>query len=128
MCSMARVSPDQSFLSMCHRRHVAGLCTLDKVNSNSNHCLFSELPPAVTRVRYTRATLAAHLLVFKVSICRTSQFSRCFLPAHVRKSNELLYTVFETGTLEGFKEAVKSLLLPRVVFFQFPVAQVLVGL
>ena len=35
---------EQGFLSLCHRRHVAGLCLLNKGNSNSYHCLFSELP------------------------------------------------------------------------------------
>ena len=32
--SVARLCPDQSFLSLCHRRHVAALCMLYKVNSN----------------------------------------------------------------------------------------------
>ena len=30
--SMARLCPDQSFLSLCHRRRVAGLSMLYKVN------------------------------------------------------------------------------------------------
>ena len=34
------------FLSLCHRRRVAGLSVLYKANSNSSHCLFSELPSA----------------------------------------------------------------------------------
>ena len=38
--SVARRGPDQSFLSLCHRRRVAGLSMLYKVNSISNHCLF----------------------------------------------------------------------------------------
>ena len=42
----------QSFLSLCHRRHVATLSMLYKVNSNSNHCLFSELPSVSARVRH----------------------------------------------------------------------------
>ena len=41
---MARLCPDQSFLSLCYRRNVAGMTMLDKVNSYYNHCLFSELP------------------------------------------------------------------------------------
>ena len=49
---VARRYPDQIFL-LCHRRHVPGLCMLYKVNSNSNHCLFSELPSASTRDRHT---------------------------------------------------------------------------
>ena len=43
--------PDQSFLSLSHWRHVAALWMLYKVNSNSNHCLFGELPSASVRVR-----------------------------------------------------------------------------
>ena len=52
--SATRLCPDQSFLSLCHRRHVAALCMLYKVNSNSNDCLFSELPSDSVRVRHTR--------------------------------------------------------------------------
>ena len=64
---VARLSPDQNFLSLCHRRCVAGLCMLFKVNVNSNHCLFNELPSASTRVRHTLAAAAAHPLEFEVS-------------------------------------------------------------
>ena len=42
--SVARLCPDQIFLALCHRRLVAALCMLYKVNSNSNHCLFCEIP------------------------------------------------------------------------------------
>ena len=53
--SVARLSPIQSFLSLCHRRNVAGLSMLCKANLNSNHCLFSEHPSASPRVLHTRA-------------------------------------------------------------------------
>ena len=43
---VVRFSPDQTFLSLCYRRHVAALCMLYKVNSNSNNYFFSELPSA----------------------------------------------------------------------------------
>ena len=72
--SVARLCSDQSFWSLCHRRRVARLSMLYKVNSNSNHCLINELPSASTRVRHTRAAAAAHLIEFVVSRCRTSQF------------------------------------------------------
>ena len=78
---MAWLCPDQSFLSLCHRRNVA---MLYKCNSTTNHCLFSEIPSASTRVRHTRAAAAALSLEFEVSRCGTSQFTRCFLPAQVR--------------------------------------------
>ena len=47
--SVARLYPDQSFLYLCRRR-VAGRSILYKVNSNSNHCMLSELPFASSRV------------------------------------------------------------------------------
>ena len=34
-----QLCPNQSFLSLCHRRREAGLSMLYKINSNSNHCL-----------------------------------------------------------------------------------------
>ena len=109
---VARRCPDQTYLSLCHRRHVAALCMLYKVNSNSNHCLFSELPSASVSVRNTPAASASHPLQFEVSRRRTSQFAKCFLPAQTRVWNDLQYIVFDTGTLDGFKGAVKRWLLP----------------
>ena len=48
---VGRLCPDQTFSSLYHRRHVDALCMLYQVNSNSNHCLFSELPSDSVRVR-----------------------------------------------------------------------------
>ena len=50
----------------------------DRVNSNSNYCLFSELLSTSVRVRQTRAAAAAHPLEFEVSRCRTSHFAKVF--------------------------------------------------
>ena len=111
--SVTRLYPAQGFLSLCHRRRVAGLSMLYKVNASSRHCLFGELPSASSRHRHSRAAAAAHPLK---SMGRTSQFSRSFLPAQVRMWNDLPYTVFDTGTLDGFKGAVNRWLVPLVVF------------
>ena len=92
---MARLCPDQTFLSLRHRLHIDALCMLYKDNSNFNHSLFSELPSASVRVRDTGAEAAAHSLELEVSRCRTSQFARCFLPAQTRVRNNLPYTVFD---------------------------------
>ena len=48
--SVVGLCHDQTFFSLCHRRHVAALCMLYKVNSNSNHCLVSEVPSASVSV------------------------------------------------------------------------------
>ena len=42
---VAGLCPDQSIMLLCRQHHVDGLRMLYKVNSNSNHCLFSELSP-----------------------------------------------------------------------------------
>ena len=63
--SVVTLRPDQSFLSLCHRRSTAGLSMLYKVNSHFNHCLFSELSSSYTRVRHSRAVGAAHPLELK---------------------------------------------------------------
>ena len=123
----ARLGPDQSFLLLCHWRCVAGLSMLYEVNVLSNYCLFSELPYASIRVCHTHAVATAHPLEFEVSRSKTSQFARCFLLAQVRIWNDLPYTVFDTGMLEGFKGAVNRRLLPSVVF-SFSMVQVLMGL
>ena len=85
---------------------------LYNVNSNSNYCLFIELPSASDRVRQTRPAAAAHPLEFEVSRCTTSQFARCFLPAQTRVWNDFPDTVLDTGTLDGFKGAANPWLLP----------------
>ena len=72
--SLARLCPDQTFLSLCYLRHVTALCMLYKVNSNSNHYLFSDLPSASVRVRHTRAAVAANPIEVEVSRCWISQF------------------------------------------------------
>ena len=74
-------------------------CMLYKVNSNSNHWLFSELPSASVRVRHPRAAAAAHPSKFEASRRRTSKFARCFLPGQTRVWNEIPYTVFDTINL-----------------------------
>ena len=99
---------------ICYSSCYCAVYTLYEVNSNSNRCLFSELPSASIRVRHTGAAAAAHPLEFEVSRFRRSQFARCFLPAQWK---DLPYTVFVTGTLDGFKRAVNRLLLPWVMFF-----------
>ena len=63
LCSVAmQALPRSEFLVVVSssQRHVAALCMLYKVNSNSNHCLLIELPSASTVVPNTRAALAAH--------------------------------------------------------------------
>ena len=92
---------NQSFLSLCHRRHVAGLCMLHKVNSNSNRCLFCELPSASSIVRYTRATAADHLnlsLKYQGVELPNLQGVSC----RPKFEYGIVPTLFYTGTLDVF--------------------------
>ena len=126
--SVARICSDQSFLSLHHRRHDAGLCMLYKFNLNWNHCLFSEVPSASTRVQHTRVAAAAHLLEREVWRCITSQFARLLqTQCKLRHSTPWYFKLqwmscgrrprFECGMmLDGLKGAVNRWLLPWVVF------------
>ena len=55
-----------------------GVECCSRLNSNTNLCLFSELPSGFTRVRHIRAAAASHPLEFEVSRCRTFQLARSF--------------------------------------------------
>ena len=115
--TVAGSCPDQSFLSLCHQRRVAGLSMLFKVHSNNNHCLFSEFPSASTRVRYTLAAAAAHQWNLKYQGVEGPHFLclSCRLGFECGMTFPI-YTVFDTGKLDGFKGALNRWLLPRVVF------------
>ena len=130
--SVSRLSLDQSFLSLCHRRHVAGLCMLCKVNSNSNHCLFSELSSASigvrpTRARQTWAAAAAHPYQYEVSRWRTYKFVICFLPAQVRIWNDLptRCLTLERWMGSGVQSTVGC--FPVLYFLSFPRCRCLWG-
>ena len=115
--SVARLCHDQTLSSLCHQRHVAALCMLYKVNSNSNCCLFGELR------FYQSSTFSSCGCSYPLEF----EVSRCFPPAQTRVWNDLPYTVFNTGTLDGFKGAVNRWLMLEFVFQIFR-GQVLVGL
>ena len=87
-----------------------------QVNLNLSHCLFSDFKSAAVRVWHTWDVAVSHPLEFEVSRCRISQFAMCFLVAQTLVWNDLPYTVFDTGMLDGFQEAVNCWLLPWVCF------------
>ena len=98
--------PSFALITVTSRCGIEVMLLVYNVNSNSNHYLFSKLPSVFIRVRHTLTAAAAHPLEFKVSRFRTSQFTRCFQPANVRKWNDLPDAGFHTGTLDGFQNAV----------------------
>ena len=108
-------------LLLCRQRHIDALCMLCKVNSNFNHCLFSELPSANVRVQYTQAAAAAHPLGFVVSRCRTSDLQDASCRPRLKCG-----MTFPTLCLMGLREqSIVSCF--REFVFQFSEARVLVG-
>ena len=63
---------DQNFLYLRHRRYIAGLRMLHKVNSNSNHCLFSEVPSASTVFDMPSCGLSSSIGVRSINVYKTS--------------------------------------------------------
>ena len=128
MYSVARLCPDQSFLSLHHRCRLAGLSILYKVNANSNRCLFSELPSTSTRVRHPG--LRPQLIHWNLKCQRVEppNFKRRFMPAHVQMWNDLPYTVLGTERWMSSREQSTVGCFPELCFLQFSVVQVLVGL
>ena len=110
------INEDLLYKSLCRNMKLGvnkpTTCMLYEVNLNSNHSSISEFSSASVRVRHTRAEAPAHLLEFEVSMCGTSQFAKFSLSAQTRVWNDLPYTVFGTGMLDGFKGAVNRWFLP----------------
>ena len=82
MYSMARLCIDQ-FLVIVSSTSFGGLSMLYTVDSNSNHCLFNELPSASNELDIPELRPEAHRLEFVVLRCIMSQLARSFLLAQV---------------------------------------------
>ena len=111
MYSVARLCPDQSFLSLSYRRYVAGLSMLSKVNSNSNHCLFS-----VLLLEFDISELRPQLIHWSLKYQGVERPKLQGLSCRLWFECGMTFpTVFDTGTEDGFKGAVNRWLLPSVV-------------
>ena len=96
---------------IAHRRSVAVLCMLYKIRCNSMHQLNDALPRPYVPVRVTRGALVAHRYTFAPPRCRTSQYSRIFVPLSVSLWNDLADPVFDGVELAGFKSRENAFLL-----------------
>ena len=97
--------------NLAHRRSVAVLCMLFKIKSNPMHPLSGALPVPYVPARVTRGALVAHGHSFAVPRCRTSQYSRIFVPHSVSLWNGLGGPVFDGVGLAGFKSRANFYLL-----------------
>ena len=96
---------------LSHRQSVAVLSMLYKIRCNPKHPLFGALPVPYVPVRVTRGALIAHRYTVAPPRCRTSQYSRTFIPLSVSLWNNLVDPVFDGAGLAGFKNRSNAFLL-----------------
>ena len=75
------------------------------------HPLNGALPGPYVPVGVTRGALVAHRYTFAPRRCRTSQYSRTFIPFSVSLWNDLANSVFDGLGLAGFKSRANASLL-----------------
>ena len=93
-----------------HCRSVAVLWMLYKIRCNLVHPLNGALPGPYVPVRVTRRALVAHQCTYAPLRCRTSQYSRTFIPLSVSLWNDLANPVFDGVGLTGFKSRANAFL------------------
>ena len=96
---------------IAHRISVAVLCMLYEIRCNPMHQLRDALPGSYVPVRVRRGALVAHRYTYAPPRCRTSQYSRTFVPFSVSLWNDLADPVFDGVGLAGFKSRAKAFLL-----------------
>ena len=96
---------------LAHRRSVAVLCMLYKIRCNPMHPLYGALPVPYVPVRVIRGAMIAHRYTYGPPRCRTSQYSRTFIPFSVSLWNDLGDPVFDGVGLAGFKSRVNVIFL-----------------
>ena len=97
---------------IAHRRTVVVLCILYKIRCNPVHTLNNgALPGTYVTVRDTRSALVAHWFTYASPRCRTSQYSRTFIPLSLSLWNDLANPVFDGVELAGFYSRANAFLL-----------------
>ena len=92
-----RVVSGASFLTggvfecdLAHRRSIAVLCMLFKIRCNPLHALYGALPVPYVSVRVKCGAVVTHWYTSALPLCRTSQYSRAFIPFSVSLRNDLM--------------------------------------
>ena len=99
-----------------HRRSVAVLCMLYKIRCNPVHPLYGALPGPYVPPRATRGALVAHRYTYAPPRCRTSQYSRTFIPFSVFLWNDLANPVFDGVGLAGFKSRASAFFIAKLLY------------
>ena len=92
-------------------RSVAVLCMLYKIRCNPLHPLYGAPPVPYVPLRVTRGAVIAHRFTYALPRCRTSQYSRTFIPFSVSLWNDFSDSVFDGVEPAGFKSKANVSLL-----------------
>ena len=96
-----------------HRRRVAALSVFFRIRGALGHPVGRLFPGLFVAGRPTRRTLAIHPHTLVVSRCRTSQYSRSFIPSCVSLWNALDTSDFTGVGLGAFKSSINRTLRLR---------------
>ena len=100
---------------IAHRRSVAVLCIFIR-SGKAMHPLNGALPGPYVPVWVARGALVTHRYTYAPPRCRTSQYSRIFIPfLSVSLWNDLANPVFDGVRLAGFKSLRCS--IPSIIFY-----------
>ena len=100
---------------LAHRRSVAVLCMLYKIRCNPLHPLYGALPMHYVPVWVTCGAVIAHRYTYVPPRCRTSQYSRTFIPFSLSLWNDLSDPVFDGVGLACFKSRANSFLFSTLL-------------
>ena len=122
--SVTRLCPDQSFLSLRHRRRVVG----QQVNSNSNRFRFSELLSSSTRVWHTELRL--QLIHWSTMYRRVERPNLIGVSCRHRFECGMTFPTLclTSERWMGSNWYIQHGCFPELCFLQFSVVQVRVGL
>ena len=84
---------------------------LYKIMCNSVHPLTGALTGPYVPVRVKRGDLVVYQYTYAPPHCRTSQYSRTFIPLSVSLWNDLANPIFDGVGLSGFKSRANDFLL-----------------
>ena len=96
---------------IAHRRSLAVLCLLYKIRCKAMHPFNGALPGPYVPVRVTRGALVTHRYTYAPPRCRTSQYSRTFIPLSASLWNDLANPVFDGVGQVGFKSRANAFIL-----------------
>ena len=115
-----RIVSGARFLTVCvlecdlaHHRSVAVLCMLYKIRCNPLYPLYGAVPVPYVPVLVTRGAVIAHRLTYTPPRCRTSLYSRTFIPFSISLWNDLSdpeLSIRWCGT-GGFQEQLQCLFI-----------------